>query len=106
MFTPEAVIDQIQNTKKQMISTFVIDKKFAEPMVEFVDAQTEYTKAAAQSAKKIGEDFVKLTQDMAKEIASGDLIKGMNDKATQKFYETFWAQAFKNYNGMFQTKNA
>lgn len=101
MFTFDTVIDQIQNTKKQAINTFVTNKAFAEPMVEFVDAQTAYTKEAVKTATavstKLASEATKVAQDTAKQIAENEWVKSMTDKAAQKFYDSFWKEAFKAY---------
>lgn len=39
-------VDTIQSAKKQWVSTFVQHEQFAKVLNNFVDAQTEYTKAA------------------------------------------------------------
>jgi hypothetical protein len=52
MFTSEAIIDAVQNSKKQFVKTFVTNEAVASAMISFVDAQAEYTKKAA----KVGED--------------------------------------------------
>lgn len=101
MFTFDAVIDQVQNAKKQAINTFVTNKAFAEPLVEFVDAQTAYTKEAvkvgtAVSTKLAGE-VTKVAQETTKTIAENEWFKSMTDKASQKFYDSFWKEAFKVY---------
>lgn len=54
MFTSEAIIDAVQNSKKQFVKTFVTNETVAAAMNSFVDAQAEYTKRAA----KVGEDTV------------------------------------------------
>ena len=54
MFTSEAIIDAVQNSKKQFVKTFITNEAVAAAMNSFVDAQAEYTKKAA----KVGEDTV------------------------------------------------
>lgn len=39
-------IDSFQNGKKQFVNTFVHNDKLKQIMLQFVDIQTEYTKAA------------------------------------------------------------
>lgn len=48
MFTPEAMIDAVQNGKKQFVKTFVQNETAARAMNEFIDAQADYTKRAAR----------------------------------------------------------
>jgi uncharacterized phage infection (PIP) family protein YhgE len=67
MFTPDNVIDTIQTTKKQYITTYVTNKAVADALNQFVDTQTEYTK----SIVKAGTDaFTTLTQETIKATQS------------------------------------
>ena len=67
MFTPDNVIDTIQTTKKQYITTYVTNKVVADALNQFVDTQTEYTK----SIVKAGTDaFTTLTQETIKATQS------------------------------------
>ena len=52
MFTFDAVIDAVQNSKKTFVTTFVKNEKMAEALNGFVNEQTEYTKKAV----KVGMD--------------------------------------------------
>jgi len=52
MFTSDAIIDAVQNSKKQFVKTFVTNEAVAAAMNSFVEAQAEYTKQAA----KVGQD--------------------------------------------------
>jgi hypothetical protein len=49
MFSPEAIIDSVQNAKKQVVSTFVVDKTIQAGLIEIIDAQTEFTKTVAKN---------------------------------------------------------
>lgn len=49
MFTLDTTIDAIQTSKKTFVNTFVTNKKIADAMNNFVDAQTEYTKKALKT---------------------------------------------------------
>ena len=63
MFTLDATIDAVQNSKKQFVKTFVQNEKIAEAMNTFIDEQAAYTKRAA----KVGTDtFSTLTTEMVK----------------------------------------
>ncbi len=101
MFTFDTVIDQIQNSKKQVINNVITNKAFAEPMVDFVDAQTAYTKEAVKTvtavSTKLASEATKVAQDTAKQIAENEWVKSMTDMASQKFYDSFWKEAFKAY---------
>ena len=55
MFTFDATIDAVQNGKKQFVNTFVTNQAIKDTLVEFVDAQTAYTKSAI---KEIGRAHV------------------------------------------------
>ena len=52
MFTADAFIDTVQTGKKTFVNTFVTNETAKTAMIEFIDAQAEYTKKAA----KVGQD--------------------------------------------------
>jgi hypothetical protein len=54
MFTADAIIDTVQTGKKTFVNTFVTNETVKEALVNFVDAQAEYTKKAV----KVGQDTV------------------------------------------------
>ena len=63
MFTADAIIDTVQNGKKQFVKTFVQNEAAATAMNSFIDAQAEYTKKAA----KVGMDtFTTLSTEAVK----------------------------------------
>jgi hypothetical protein len=63
MFTADAIIDTVQNGKKQFVNTFVQNEAAKDAMVKFIDAQAEYTKKAA----KVGMDtFTTLSTEAVK----------------------------------------
>ena len=70
MFTLDATIDAVQNSKKQFVNTFVQNEAIKEALVKFVDAQAEYTKKAAKvgmdTATALSKESVKLVQEAAK----------------------------------------
>jgi len=59
MFTPEQLIDNVQNAKKQVISTFVTQEEIQKSLLQLVDAQTAYCKTLAQNALLFSQLFVK-----------------------------------------------
>jgi len=59
MFTPEIIIDNVQNSKKQFVETFVANKELQKSLIELIDAQTKYSKTLAQNALLFGQLFVK-----------------------------------------------
>jgi hypothetical protein len=59
MFTPDAVIDSVQNAKKQIVSTFVHDETIKAGLIEIIEAQTEFTKTLAKNALTFGQLAVK-----------------------------------------------
>ena len=69
MFTFDSTIDAVQNSKKQLVNTFVTNESIKETLNSFVDAQTEYTKAA-----------VKTGQDTAAKLAS-EITKSLGEVA-------------------------
>ena len=90
MFTFDATIDAVQNGKKQFVNTFVTNQAIKDTLVEFVDAQTAYTKSA-----------VKAGTDSATTIAK-ELTKTMSEAA--KFdYTKFGEGVMKAYNSLNKT---
>ncbi len=59
MFSPEFFIDSVQNAKKQLVNTFVVDKTIKASIIEVIDAQTAFVKAATQNALTLTQLFVK-----------------------------------------------
>ena len=70
MFTIDATIDTIQNSKKQFVKTFVTNEKMAQAMNNFIDAQTEYTKdavkAGSDTAVVVGQEIVRNMSQLTK----------------------------------------
>jgi adenylate kinase len=63
MFTADALIDTVQTGKKTFVNTFVQNENVKEALINFVDAQAEYTKKAA----KVGQDtFTTLASESVK----------------------------------------
>ena len=90
MFTFDATIDAVQNGKKQFVNTFVTNQAIKDTLVEFVDAQTAYTKSA-----------LKAGTDSATTIAK-ELTKTMSEAA--KFdYTKFGEGVMKAYNSLNKT---
>ena len=90
MFTFDATIDAVQTGKKQFVNTFVTNQAIKDTLVEFVDAQTAYTKSA-----------VKAGTDSATTIAK-ELTKTMSEAA--KFdYTKFGEGVMKAYNSLNKT---
>lgn len=59
MFTPDALIDTVQNSKKQFVETFVTDKAIKQGLVEVINAQTEFAKTLAKNSIAFTELYVK-----------------------------------------------
>jgi hypothetical protein len=79
MFTADAIIDAVQTGKKTFVNTFVTNETAKTAMVNFIDAQAEYTKKAA----KVGMDTATtLTSEMVKQVeavAKFDYVKATQD---------------------------
>ena len=108
MFTFDATIDAVQNGKKQFVNTFVTNQAIKDTLVEFVDAQTAYTKSAVKAgqdaATKIGQEVIKANSECTKftkqafdQVAKKDFVKTMIETASKEAYTTFWQEAFKWY---------
>lgn len=70
MFTIDAVVDAIQTGKKTMVNTFVQNVVVKDSLIQFVDAQAEYTKKAARvgmdTMTTLTQEAVKATQEAMK----------------------------------------
>lgn len=70
MFTADAMIDTIQTGKKTMVNTLVTNPAIKEAMIQFIDAQAEYTKKAFKTGLDamtvMTGEAVKATQDAMK----------------------------------------
>lgn len=59
MFTPDYIIDSVQNAKKTFVNTFVANETFKKELIKLVDAQTEFAKGQVKTTLSIAEAFVK-----------------------------------------------
>jgi hypothetical protein len=66
MFTPDAIIDSIQSTKKQIVTTFVQDATFKEELIKLIDAQAACAKSSYKSSLAIAEAFYKNANEAMK----------------------------------------
>lgn len=88
MFTLDTTIDAIQTGKKQFVNTvFAQNKTVAEALNQFVDAQTEYTKAAAKAGTDVATKLASESVKAAQEAAKFDFAK-----ATETFTKSFQAK--------------
>lgn len=62
-------IDTVQGFKSTLINSFVTEDAYKKPLQAFIDAQTSFAKAAAQSVydvtTKLGEDITKFDAQKA-----------------------------------------
>ncbi len=63
--SPDFFIDQVQNTKKQFVSTFVQHDGIKTALNSFIDGQTAYTKSAVKVATEVG---TRLTEEGVKAV--------------------------------------
>ena len=70
MFTIDATVDAVQTAKKTWVNTFITNSAVKDAMIDFVDAQAEYTKKAAKvgtdTATTLVGEAVKTAQEAAK----------------------------------------
>ncbi len=70
MFTADATIDAVQTAKKTFVNTFVTNEAVKSALINFVDAQAEYTKkavkASSDTATTLVSESVKAYQDATK----------------------------------------
>ena len=62
------VINAIQNGKKQIVNTFVQDKKFQAELIKLIEAQAEFAKGQVQSTLSIAEALAKNAQATTKSL--------------------------------------
>jgi hypothetical protein len=59
MFTPDYIIDSVQNAKKTFVTTFITNEPFKKELIKLVDAQTTFAKGQVKTTLEIAEAFVK-----------------------------------------------
>jgi hypothetical protein len=75
MFTFDAMIDAVQTSKKTFVNTFVTNDKIKTALVDFIDAQTEYTKSASKVGMDTFSTVAKETVSAAQNAAKFDYTK-------------------------------
>jgi hypothetical protein len=75
MFTFDTTIDAVQNGKKQFVNTFVSNEAVKTALNSFVDAQTEYTKAAVKAGTDTATSVAKEMTKSVSEAAKFDYTK-------------------------------
>ena len=75
MFTADYLIDTVQNGKKQFVNTFVQHEGIKKALLDFVDGQTEYTKAAAKVTTDVTTRLAKEVMNSATELSKFDASK-------------------------------
>ena len=63
MFTPDYIIDSVQNAKKTIVNTFVTDESFKKELIKLVDAQTKFAKGQVSTTLEIAQAFWKNASD-------------------------------------------
>ena len=63
MFTPESIIDSVQNAKKQIVETFVTNESLKKELVKLVDAQTKFAKTQYTTSIELAQTFWKNASD-------------------------------------------
>lgn len=66
MFTPEAIVDAIQNSKKEFVNAFFFGEKFKASLNNFVDAQTEVYKTVISWGQSNFEEVSKKVVNLKK----------------------------------------
>lgn len=75
MFTINSTIDAVQTAKKQWVKTFIQNEAVAKAMTDFVDAQSEYTKAAAKTGTETATVFASEAIKAAQSAGKFDYTK-------------------------------
>lgn len=63
MFTPDVLIDTIQNSKKQVVNMLVTNETFKTELIKLVDAQTEFAKGQFKTTLSIAQALIKNASD-------------------------------------------
>jgi hypothetical protein len=79
MFTADAIIDAVQTGKKTFVNTFVTNETAKTAMVNFIDAQADYTKRAAKVGTDTATTLTSETVKAVQEAAKFDWIKATQD---------------------------
>jgi hypothetical protein len=66
MFTPNQIINAVQDSKKQIVNTFVIDAKFKEELNKLIDAQAQAAKASVDASLAIAQAFYSNANEVIK----------------------------------------
>jgi hypothetical protein len=75
MFTFDTVIDSVQSGKKTFVNTFVTNEAVKTAMVDFIDAQTAYTKGAVKASADMFTTVAKETVSSVQNAAKFDYAK-------------------------------
>lgn len=75
MFTFDSMIDAVQSSKKTAVNTFVTNDKVKAALIDFIDAQTEYTKNATKVGMDTFNTVAKETVSAAQNAAKFDYSK-------------------------------
>lgn len=71
----EYMVDTVQNTKKQFVSTVITNEKIANSLNGFIDAQTSYTKSAMKNMTEVSVDLAKESLSILKKYDTFDCFK-------------------------------
>lgn len=75
MFTFDTMIDAVQTSKKTAVNTFVTNEAVKTAMVNFIDAQTDYTKNAVKAGTDMFTTVTKETVSAVQNAAKFDYTK-------------------------------
>ena len=64
------VIDAIQDGKKQVVNTFVTDKKFQAELIKLIDAQTAFAKGQVETTLSIAEALAKNAKETTENLVA------------------------------------
>ena len=84
MFTADAIIDTVQTGKKTFVSAFVTNEKVKDAMIDFIDAQADYTKKAVKVTTDTATTVASETVKQAQEALKFDYVK-----AYEEFFKGF-----------------
>ena len=75
MFTLDTTIDTVQTGKKTLVNTFVTNEAVKEALINFVDAQTAYTKEAVKAGTNAFTTVAKETVSAIQSASKFDYTK-------------------------------
>ena len=79
MFTPDSIIDAVQNSKKVLVNSLVTDETIKSAMIKTFDAEAEFFRKVSQlsidTASAVASEAQKVGTHLTKEMSKVDFAK-------------------------------